>query len=1702
MPNPEEIKKRIDDSRKPQEWINALLGRLKKLDAETRTIGNQALGIGNDAPKETLFNEYQFGARAQNNFQKLNEAQLNQLAHVLFPKIGDLVQAALALQDSLPYQVGYARKAYRSSGRTDLNLPRKREVLAGLVTQLRGLDQDLPWIAAHAAYLGGRHHAIGSLLAAALDRGDETAKKIDAILRESAAGTHEIGSMGRHITHAYLCSKNPEGWRFVEGMLLAAQRQEGFRQSILESIDLAIPDAFRHMLKVIIDNNLVRFSSTVRAADVWLALRFDSQSAKYIGDTLESLSKLLNDESAQKQAIEGDDAEQAFLGLWCIAFEDADASIPLAVKLLEHAKPEMRLVGLYHLALLGQDETYPHVAAAVDDPDLRVACYATAIAVGILERQVRQVEVPSDGTEANESFYSRYLHNNTLRLPPENSRGIFERLTRLYERLPSKPKATEPLVWPWMVFSPCKSIAADALPLALAHRSPLALLPYLDEMSPSNREWVAILLGHQKPFETRSREVLLRLLGDASTSVREQAIRMMKRAKLQPSDLAAIEPLLGRKAADLRRGITNMILSLDDAVVIESAARLMASKPAPQRLAGLELLNRMREAGRDRSKVAELAAAYRDARKTLDRDEQGYLEKLLGTEVKTYTLENALGLMDTSKRTPPTLPVDRKTKLVTPAAIEILKILDSLVHEHREEKIKTRPHYGESQELVLGAASHFQHHFSPFEYSLPDRKAVLRPKEDLPLHQIWFGGYDARPKSARDADGLELARAAIASMLCDEANAKRFIAYGGSQFEGIVKQLPTLRYLNHVRGLISWLIAHTPMPGAADFAVDSLETIIANLPTEKLGERSIAFFHREPAFRHVLEGLGYTMSVTRQMAEVTGQWTEAHDRRMFGLRRWIDEPVVAGQTKTKRLLRLKRGTESAPSLVPVPNIPRMRMDWKELVDGFESGMANEHDLYDDLLGSRAHFTTSGDSFRDGFVSMERSSRQLHTGGLPPRVDAIVRRAIERVLEIELDRGESETIASPITRMIRYAGGRDVLIRILRAIGRDPKLQRTYSWGANSQGKMAVFSHLIRVTMPRKEDTPEAFAADVKSEKISDNVLLTVAFYAPQWARHVQEAVGWPMFAEAVWWFHAHTKDNMWQVEAHVRESWNAEIRKLTPLELSDLMEGAVDVDWFHRTFEALGPERWKRLDEFAKYASSGGGHKRAQLFAQAMLGQIDKSELVNEIETKRKQDALRALGLLPLEPNNPKADVLSRYKVTREFLRTSRQFGSQRQASEKLAARIAEENLARTAGYPDPIRLQWAMEGLATADLAAGPITANVKDVTVSLSITDEGLPEIIVKRGEKTLKSPPPEVKKDEAVAELFERKTDLKRSAGRMKGSLEQAMCRGDVFSGEEMVDLMGNAVLKPMLERLVFIGEGIAGYPVAGGKGLRNHDGKVEPIKSSEKLRLAHPVDLLASKAWTNWQRDFFTSERTQPFKQVFRELYVLTAQEKSDATFSQRYAGHQVNPRQAMALLGGRGWIAAPEEGVFRTFHDEKLVAWLEFMETFHTPAEVEGLTVEKVRFAARGAMEYLKLTDVPARIFSEVMRDVDLAVSVAHRGAVDPETSAGTVELRESLLNETLRLLKLKNVKIKSPHILIKGTMAEYSVHLGSGTTHMLPGGTLFLVPVHSQHRGRIFLPFADDDPKTAEIISKVLLLARDNEIKDPNLLEQIRASRG
>ena len=170
-----------------------------------------------------------------------------------------------------------------------------------------------------------------------------------------------------------------------------------------------------------------------------------------------------------------------------------------------------------------------------------------------------------------------------------------------------------------------------------------------------------------------------------------------------------------------------------------------------------------------------------------------------------------------------------------------------------------------------------------------------------------------------------------------------------------------------------------------------------------------------------------------------------------------------------------------------------------------------------------------------------------------------------------------------------------------------------------------------------------------------------------------------------------------------------------------------------------------------------------------------------------------------------------------------------------------------------------------------------------------------------------------------------------------------------------------------------------------------------------------------------------------------------------------------------------------------------------MTDWFSPSDVEAPTLEEVSFYSTKEYKKIKLQEIDPIIFSEIMRDIDLVVSIAHLGSVDPEASHSTLEMRAVLAKESARLFKLENIEVKERHIIIKGKLGTYSIHLGSGIVSK-DGVSLSIIPVHSQHRGRLFLPFIDDDPKSAEIISKMKLLSQDDKIQDPTILSQIMNS--
>ena len=632
----------------------------------------------------------------------------------------------------------------------------------------------------------------------------------------------------------------------------------------------------------------------------------------------------------------------------------------------------------------------------------------------------------------------------------------------------------------------------------------------------------------------------------------------------------------------------------------------------------------------------------------------------------------------------------------------------------------------------------------------------------------------------------------------------------------------------------------------------------------------------------------------------------------------------------------------------------------------------------------------------------------------------------------------------------------------------------------------MFSHLLKCCYPETDDNAAGLQRQLEGKKVSDAQLINAAMYAPQWMDIIEKYLVWPGLKSAAWYFHAHMND----VFSEEKQSIVARYSAIAP---EDFKDGAFDVAWFWDAYNTLGEKRFQIVYGAAKYVASGGQHRRAQLFADAVTGRLGLVETEAVIKEKRNKDQLLTYALIPIRDTG---EALRRYEFIQAFLKQAKEFGAQRRASETTAGRIALENLARNAGYQDANRLMWQMETEKLGSVAHLFNAQEVEGVSFRLVVDPSGAAQIEASKESKELKDIPARLKNNGIVEQLKAVQKDLRLQHSRARASLENAMVSGDCFTGAELAKLEQNPVISALIQKLVFISGEKHGYLKNGE--LISFDGTAAALREADQVRPAHPYDLFVMGIWADYQRDLFDKQIVQPFKQVFRELYRPNGDELKQLTYSNRYAGHQVQPKKTLALLKGRGWTTSYEEGLQKVCFKENVIISLYALADWFSPAHIEAPTIEYVCFRARKTYETVPVDQIPPILFSEAMRDVDLAVSVAHAGGVDPEASLSTVEMRESLLGEMLRLLRLDNVELRKTHAFIKGKLGEYTVHLGSGTVQKMAAGSVFIVPVHSQQRGRLFLPFMDDDPKTAEIISKIVLLAEDTKLKDPEILRQIQ----
>ena len=508
-----------------------------------------------------------------------------------------------------------------------------------------------------------------------------------------------------------------------------------------------------------------------------------------------------------------------------------------------------------------------------------------------------------------------------------------------------------------------------------------------------------------------------------------------------------------------------------------------------------------------------------------------------------------------------------------------------------------------------------------------------------------------------------------------------------------------------------------------------------------------------------------------------------------------------------------------------------------------------------------------------------------------------------------------------------------------------------------------------------------------------------------------------------------------------------------------------------------------KIDHTTKLVEAVGGWNRKQVEkGLRQLGQIN----------------LKALGLLPLERGVE--EVVERYRRLRQASRDCRKFGPERQTNTRAAVLAGLANLARTAGYDDLTRMEWAVEA-EIAEANADP-RARVGEYEVAVEMPDLD-PRVVVRRAERVLASVPPAVRKAKEYGALRETVADLKAQVSRFRRSLEDMMTEGRAFAARDLAGVSRLPALEKLMGRLVLRQpDGTCGLLLP--DGLHGPDGATLPLVDG--VHVAHPTELIADATLHTWQRLIVAGRVVQPFKQVFREVYALTDAERgTDQTT--RFAGHPLDGRVLRRLLSARGWEVEPGDVPlpFRRYRGACLRAWFDFPEARHFLGDDEPVASGALSFTRDEASgrwesnERVPLGEVPAAFVSEAFRDADLMVAVARAG--DDAFSPESYERRGEAVVALAELLGVAGVEHEGRYVRVRGRLARYRVHLGSGTVQVEPAHAVCILPQTRQNEAeRIWLPFAEEDERLAEVVSKVKLLAADDSIEDPAIRAQIEAA--
>lgn len=554
-------------------------------------------------------------------------------------------------------------------------------------------------------------------------------------------------------------------------------------------------------------------------------------------------------------------------------------------------------------------------------------------------------------------------------------------------------------------------------------------------------------------------------------------------------------------------------------------------------------------------------------------------------------------------------------------------------------------------------------------------------------------------------------------------------------------------------------------------------------------------------------------------------------------------------------------------------------------------------------------------------------------------------------------------------------------------------------------------HVLRNMQPPSA-TDAARATELSAFKAE--TLLTAALLAAAWADLIDPYLQWPGLGAVTRWLceNSGTPDE--------------DEETVTPMD----RDGAL------RAAALMGDQR---LDELLAHPVARGAYRNGIFYLKAILGR-NAADVAASFRN-RHLPAVRAIGMLP-----DQGDILQRYMALRRFAGESRRF----KEAEYRAVQCGLVNLAATAGYRDVTQLEWALEPVLAAEAELGRVWT-VGAYVVRICPSERA--DLAVERRGKPVRSVPAAVRQAPEYGAIKAAQEQYRSHWARVGRRLEAAMAAGEIIPRDAFLGMLQTPAGQHQIPHLVLrVWSSPDGRPVEVLDG-RTLQGRPVDLRAQHQFQVAHPLQLQATGTLAEWQRRLVAQGITQPFNQLYRELYA------AGSAAGQRLAGRQVRSEPLADRLRQLGWRRRALQCLAKPVPGDGTI----------TLSCVQGSL-----FGRGGEVATLGELHLPPSVnpvaASEALREVEQACLAASPDRAPVAVPPETVVARGALARMLVPGITLEGEE---------GRIGAYRIHLGTGAVAGPEGAVLLPVRLSAPPR----FPYPSPDEETAMIIARLLHVA-------------------